>query len=64
MRVLQENVCFSPCITFDMQNIQSYSVKGLQVAGFYNGLYCRSDVRNHIEWLNGISPVQMLDITK
>ena len=48
----------------DMQNIQSYSVKGLQVAGFYNGLYCRSDVRNHIEWLNGISPVQMLDITK
>lgn len=51
-------------LSFDMQNIQSYSVKGLQVAGFYNGLYCRSDVRNHIEWLNGISPVQMLDITK
>lgn len=51
-------------LSLDMQNIQSYSVKGLQVAGFYNGLYCRSDVRNHIEWLNGISPVQMLDITK
>ena len=51
-------------LSLDMQNIQGYSVKGLQVAGFYNGLYCRRDIRNHIEWLNGISPVKMLDITK
>lgn len=51
-------------ISFDMQNIQKYSVNGIQVAGFYNGLYCRKDVRNHIDWLNGISPVKMLDITK
>lgn len=51
-------------LSLDMQNIQAHSVNGLQVTGFYNGLYCRSDVRNHIEWLNDISPVKMLDITK
>lgn len=51
-------------VSLDMQTIQGYSANGLQVTGFYNGLYCRNDVRNHIEWLNGISPVKMLDITK
>ena len=51
-------------LSLDMQNFQGRSVKGLQVAGFYNGLYCMSNIRNHIEWLNDISPVKMLDITK
>lgn len=50
--------------SFDMQNIQKYSIRGSLVKGFYNGLYCRKEVRTHIDWLNEISPVQMLDITK
>lgn len=51
-------------VSLDMQNIQKYSTDGSCVRGFYNGLYCRKDIRNHIAWLNTISPVQMLDITK
>jgi len=65
---LSKNCKFFPLYhipdSFDMHNIQNKSVNGVSVAGFYNGLYCRSDVRNHIEWLNSISPVKVFDITK
>lgn len=50
--------------SFDIQRIAEASDKSKQAFGFYNGLYCRSDVRNHINWLNGILPVQVLDVSK
>lgn len=51
-------------VSFDIQKISEVSDKAKQAFGFYNGLYCRSDVRNHINWLNGILPVQVLDVSK
>lgn len=51
-------------VSFDIQKISEASDKAKQAFGFYNGLYCRSDVRNHINWLNGILPVQVLDVSK
>ncbi len=50
--------------SIDIQKISEESDKTKQAFGFYNGLYCRTDVRNHIDWLNGILPVQVLDVSK
>lgn len=50
--------------SLDIQKISEESDKTKQAFGFYNGLYCRTDVRNHIDWLNGILPVQVLDVSK
>ena len=50
--------------SLDIQKISEESDETKQAFGFYNGLYCRTDVRNHIDWLNGILPVQVLDVSK
>lgn len=48
--------------SFDMQTIQDMGLSNSQ--GVYNGLYCRRDVHSHLEWLNGFSPIKLIDITK
>lgn len=48
--------------SFDIQSIQNMHLPNSQ--GVYNGLYCRRDVYAHLQWLNGISPIKLIDITK